>query len=115
MTTFLAKVFELHELGMESNRNGGVSMLDEAIEKAARESKARKEYDIEGLPVYLAELKAESKNDLIQFKTISEVEEYVYQVLHKNRNLKDRKDASLEDLMAVSNTEHSQDLTNRIR
>ena len=78
MTTFLAKVFDLNELGMESNRNGGVSMLDEAIQKAAKESKARKEYDIEGLPVYLAEMKAESKNDLIQFKTISEVEEYVY-------------------------------------
>ena len=61
------------------------------------------------MPYYLDEMKREAQHDVYHFKTISEVEEYVYQMLHKNKkiNLKDRKDASLEDLMAVTATEHS--------
>eukprot|EP00347_Sterkiella_histriomuscorum_P013882 403363003 len=81
------------------------------------QSASRKEYDIEQIPVYLDQIKEESRNDNYHYQTISEVEEYVYQVLHRHRQLnnKDRKDASLEDLMAVTATEHSQDLTNKIR
>jgi hypothetical protein len=42
-------------------------------------------------------------------KTISEVEEYVYQVMNRNRDIRgrDARDASLDDLMAVTVTEHS--------
>ena len=59
--------------------------------------------------MYLDEMKKESQHDFYHFKTLSEVEEYVYQVMHKNKKLnpKDRKDASLEDLMAVTASEHS--------
>jgi len=67
------------------------------------------------LPAYLTEIKEESKYDKDHYKTISEVEDYVFQVMQRNIGHRDRKDASLEDLMGVTETIHSQDLTNKIR
>ena len=91
--------------------------MDDVLQQALRiqRSSKREDFDIEALPAYLTEIKEESKNDKDHFKTISEVEEYVYQVMQRNRANRDRKDASLEDLMAVTETMHSQDLTNKIR
>ena len=57
----------------------------------------------------------EENFDLHHFKTISEVEDYVYSMINKRKDQNRRRDASLEDLMAVTQSEHSQDLTQRIQ
>jgi hypothetical protein len=70
---------------------------------------------LDELPKYLKDLKNEPLIDERHFKTLSEVEEYVYQILHhQGKRRQDFKDASLEDLLAVTQTENSYDFTGKI-
>ena len=62
--------------------------------------RARQKIEIEGIVEELKEMKNEALLDPAQFRTLSEVEEYVYKVI--NRKNKFGKDAKIEDVLAIS-------------